>query len=281
MCTAEELKALHQEANALRLLRESADAPDYGRRVFSKVFTADVQRLVSMSDMWKNRAPPTPLVYDDVLALPAAAEPAPPTATAGLRDQRQLSLRETVELFESSLLALAHRRAAELKFDKDDDDIMDFVAATATLRAHVFGIDRQTRFAAKSMAGNIIPAIATTNGACTRELGGWRAGVEGGHGPHTARGRGPHTALIACTEGGMGAIDPTAIAAGLIVLQALHVLAGELDQCANIYLKYGVRSDHVIKRPGPPRSAGRMGVSPRAMGEFGTIWGDRRADVWT
>lgn len=50
-----------------------------------------------------------------------------------------------------------------LSFDKDDDDAMDFVTATANLRAHIFNIPQKSRFQVKSMAGNIIPAIATTN----------------------------------------------------------------------------------------------------------------------
>jgi ubiquitin-like 1-activating enzyme E1 B len=50
-----------------------------------------------------------------------------------------------------------------LVWDKDDDASMDFVTACANIRAAVFGIPRKTRFDVKSMAGNIIPAIATTN----------------------------------------------------------------------------------------------------------------------
>lgn len=71
-----------------------------------------------------------------------------------------------------------------LSFDKDDDDAMDFVTATANLRAHIFNIPQKSRFQVKckclhayhakwnhayalslyaAMAGNIIPAIATTN----------------------------------------------------------------------------------------------------------------------
>ena len=50
-----------------------------------------------------------------------------------------------------------------ISFDKDDIDTLDFVAASANLRSTVFGIDRKSRFDVKQMAGNIIPAIATTN----------------------------------------------------------------------------------------------------------------------
>ncbi len=48
-------------------------------------------------------------------------------------------------------------------WDKDDEPAMDFVAACANIRAHIFSIPNKSRFDVKSMAGNIIPAIATTN----------------------------------------------------------------------------------------------------------------------
>lgn len=51
----------------------------------------------------------------------------------------------------------------ELDWDKDDEEAMDFVTAASNVRAHIFGIDMKSRFDVKSMAGNIIPAIATTN----------------------------------------------------------------------------------------------------------------------
>lgn len=44
---------------------------------------------------------------------------------------------------------------------------MRFVTATSNLRSHVFGIDPlQSLYSAKGIAGNIIPAIATTNAIC-------------------------------------------------------------------------------------------------------------------
>lgn len=50
-----------------------------------------------------------------------------------------------------------------LSFDKDDEDTLDFVLATSNLRSAAYGIPQKTRFQVKEMAGNIIPAIATTN----------------------------------------------------------------------------------------------------------------------
>lgn len=53
------------------------------------------------------------------------------------------------------------------EFDKDDDLAMRFVTASSNLRSSVFGIEPlQSLYSAKGIAGNIIPAIATTNAIC-------------------------------------------------------------------------------------------------------------------
>lgn len=66
-----------------------------------------------------------------------------------------------------SLESLAARAAADpstpLSFDKDDPDALDFVTASSNLRSLVYSIPLKTRFEVKEMAGNIIPAIASTN----------------------------------------------------------------------------------------------------------------------
>jgi ubiquitin-like 1-activating enzyme E1 B len=49
------------------------------------------------------------------------------------------------------------------KFDKEDKDIVNFVYAASNLRAYNFSIKRESRFRIKEIAGNIIPAIASTN----------------------------------------------------------------------------------------------------------------------
>lgn len=50
-----------------------------------------------------------------------------------------------------------------MAFDKDDEWSMRFVAAASNLRAHVFSIPTLSFHDAKGIAGNIIPAIASTN----------------------------------------------------------------------------------------------------------------------
>ncbi|KAN0131930.1 hypothetical protein V8E53_010210 [Lactarius tabidus] len=85
----------------------------------------------------------------------------------GLKDQRSLSLRENLDLFVSSTERLSERlitgKEDIISFDKDDDDTLDFVTAAANLRSAAYGIPCKSRWEVKEMAGNIIPAIATTN----------------------------------------------------------------------------------------------------------------------
>lgn len=137
--------------------------------LFDKVFTADIERLRSVEEMWKSRTAPTPLVYETLLFQ---SRKAVPSKDAVLNDdQRIWSLEESLVVFNDSLDRLS-KRIIELRknnadptisFDKDDIDTLDFVAASANIRSEIFGIERKSRFDIKQMAGNIIPAIATTN----------------------------------------------------------------------------------------------------------------------
>ena len=140
------------------------------RRAFDKVFSEDVERLLRMEDMWRNRRRPIPIRYDEASCeeeAAAGAENGAGPSSSTLRDQKVLSLKDTIALFDESLLALARRIAQRpdepIAFDKDDVDTLNFVTATSNLRSRIYHIAPQTRFQVKEMAGNIIPAIASTN----------------------------------------------------------------------------------------------------------------------
>ncbi|XP_030831093.1 SUMO-activating enzyme subunit 2 isoform X2 [Strongylocentrotus purpuratus] len=130
-------------------------------KLFRKFFHEDIKYLLSMEKLWKKRRAPTPLDWNH---LPDTGEL---SNTKGnlLKDQRQWNLQNCVRVFAESLadLHLQSKDRGELVWDKDDPAAMDFVASTANIRSHIFGIPMKTRFDIKSMAGNIIPAIATTN----------------------------------------------------------------------------------------------------------------------
>ncbi|XP_011568472.2 SUMO-activating enzyme subunit 2 [Plutella xylostella] len=132
-------------------------------KLFTKLFGDDIRYLLSMENLWKKRRPPTPLVWTN---LPGKDDP--PAQHSGLPDQRVWSVHECAQVFSDSCKALqadlASRPAGDhLVWDKDDKSAMDFVTACANIRAHVFNIGTKSRFEIKSMAGNIIPAIATAN----------------------------------------------------------------------------------------------------------------------
>ncbi|GAA6010546.1 hypothetical protein JCM10207_001356 [Rhodosporidiobolus poonsookiae] len=180
-----EIANLRAESAAVRDLRAtlSVDVEGAAKRVFEKVYTADIERLLKMEDMWAHRRPPVPLKWDHFASASDASngngngavpivdangdKPATAKDEARIKDQRKLSERDSWGVFVDAVTRLCRRVASDpsepLSFDKDDDDTLDFVVGAANLRAAAFGIESQTRFQVKEYAGNIIPAIATTN----------------------------------------------------------------------------------------------------------------------
>ncbi|KAF4126342.1 ubiquitin-like 1-activating enzyme E1 B [Geosmithia morbida] len=175
---ADEIEELKRESQALKTIREAVGTPEFPRMLFDKVFNSDIERLRSVEGMWKSRKAPEPLSYETVLSQAKEAADAKQTVLAD--DQKVWDLEENLVVFNDSLERLS-ARLLELEkngeankdspnapgpviaFDKDDQDTLDFVVASANIRSTIFGIERKSRFDTKQMAGNIIPAIATTN----------------------------------------------------------------------------------------------------------------------
>lgn len=151
--------------------------------LFDKVYKDDITRLRSMEEMWKTRRPPEPLDYSTVIEKAAGALAS--TEAILKADQKPWTLEENIAVFKDSLNRLSTRMSEMqsvangdgpspmIAFDKDDEDTLDFVTAGANIRSIIFGIETKSRFDVKQMAGNIIPAIATTNamvaGLCVLE----------------------------------------------------------------------------------------------------------------
>jgi ubiquitin-like 1-activating enzyme E1 B len=169
---AAEIEQLKREAQALKRIRASMGTEDFARKVFEKVFTEDINRLRSMEDMWKTRRKPDILDFDQISSEASTVSP-----SIDKQDQKTWTPAENYAVFSLSLQRLSARLEAAranvpagndaappiLTFDKDDKDTLDFVAAASNLRAIIFSIPATSEFEIKQMAGNIIPAIATTN----------------------------------------------------------------------------------------------------------------------
>jgi ubiquitin-like 1-activating enzyme E1 B len=153
-----------QDGNVTRIsTRQWAQDNKYdAKMIFNKMFNEDIKYLLTMDKLWAKRRPPTPLDWD---TLSYEKEK---SAAGAIHDQIMWSLHECADILGGSIDKLKSNLEASdykdsLVWDKDDEAAMDFVAACANIRAHVFNIPQKTRFDIKSMAGNIIPAIATTN----------------------------------------------------------------------------------------------------------------------
>lgn len=112
--------------------------------------------------MWKARKPPTPLLWSES----TSDENDSMSNTEHTQNEMQVwSLSKCTNIFASSIAVLKrdHSNKEFLVWDKDYKPAMDFVTACANIRAHIFSIPQKSRFDIKSIAGNIIPAIATTN----------------------------------------------------------------------------------------------------------------------
>ncbi|KAL4990124.1 hypothetical protein BDW68DRAFT_155100 [Aspergillus falconensis] len=165
----EEIENLRREARALKGIRQSMGSSEFAQKVFDKVFKDDINRLRGMEDMWKTRKAPKPLDFEKLERTLSTVEPG-----VSFKDQGVWTVSENLAVFKDSLDRLSKRlktlqesgedgSPAVLVFDKDDVDTLDFVTASANLRATIFGIEPKSKFDTKQMAGNIIPAIATTN----------------------------------------------------------------------------------------------------------------------
>lgn len=131
--------------------------------LFEKLFNHDINYLLSMENLWKDRTKPSPLIYKDLIQDSASTS----SESNGFKLGNQIlwTLKECVEVFSKTVDKLNKRMISSgfQHWDKDDVTALNFVVAASNLRCKCFSIERKSPFDVKSLAGNIIPAISSTN----------------------------------------------------------------------------------------------------------------------
>jgi len=145
----------------------TADGTEIGKKIFAHLFEADIVKQAALEDLWsEKRPPPTPLSFDQASkdeTAPAQAQTSEPV----LATQRVPTVGGDTNGFVAAVAKMyGPERAATLGqsvFSKDDPVAMDFVHCAANLRMQNYRIGRLSRWDAQSIAGAIIPAVASTN----------------------------------------------------------------------------------------------------------------------
>mmetsp|Transcript_19321 Transcript_19321/g.36692 ORF Transcript_19321/g.36692 Transcript_19321/m.36692 type:complete len:455 (-) Transcript_19321:115-1479(-) len=135
------------------------------------LFQTEIEKQIKMDRYKTAEKVPIPLSSPD-LENAISTDEIPPTEKDTYQQTQIWSRAECILELTSCFLQIARStRGGENKgmqpppeFDKDDPLAMRFVTAASNLRSYIFQIDPiQSLYSAKGIAGNIIPAIATTN----------------------------------------------------------------------------------------------------------------------
>lgn len=132
-------------------LHISSDSPyDYLRHIFHD----DILAQCKLFDKWLERKPPVCISLVETTDWSSVPDEVSRVLTV---DEYQcMFLRSVSEILKNS-------QVGHLSFSKDDPVSVDFVAAASNLRMHNYHIPMLSRWDIESIAGAIVPAIATTN----------------------------------------------------------------------------------------------------------------------
>lgn len=137
-------------------VREYRDGKGSAKKLIEDLYHGEIRKQLDMDRYKTAKVQPTPLSKDLLVETPAA-----PSSQEDYPSTQVWSVGECIAELVACLESTEQRLPT---FDKDDSMGMRFVTASSNLRMSVFGIEPlQSLYSAKGIAGNIIPAIATTN----------------------------------------------------------------------------------------------------------------------
>lgn len=149
----------------------SGDAMTYARDVFAAIFKDEIEKKVKMGKYKGADRPPVPLNLTTLVKDDAVMR----ERTSPSFEERQRSFQEQRRVWDTSTCAQLFLMCVDAMFQTRPDEIgksvwskddrlgLCFVTCASNLRSDIFGIPRHSSFKIKEIAGNIIPAIATTN----------------------------------------------------------------------------------------------------------------------
>ncbi|XP_060848216.1 SUMO-activating enzyme subunit 2 [Rhopalosiphum padi] len=154
-------EAVSQDGSEKMSARNWAINNEYNpKKLLKKVFYDDIQYLLSMEDLYKDKEI-KPVLLDEALFNQEQVD------YNHVPDSELLTLEQCISMFLDCTSSIKQKLETSkngcLVWDKDDDDLMNFVVSSSNIRSAIFNIPFKSHFDIKSMAGNIIPAIATAN----------------------------------------------------------------------------------------------------------------------
>ncbi|ELP87981.1 ubiquitin-activating enzyme E1b, putative [Entamoeba invadens IP1] len=121
------------------------------RAVFEKAFYEDIKVLRESEDLWKLKKKPLLMTYDEMSKCATKVN--------------ESTLADLVFTYKTKFDELERRKekSGDFEYEKDDEMMVDFVSSLTNIRCFVFNLKAISKFEVQEKAGNIIPAIATTN----------------------------------------------------------------------------------------------------------------------
>ena len=132
------------------------------------LYNTEIQKQLDMDRFKTAQKVPTCVSVDMIQKIAKDVESPAPSKLDSYKQTQVLSSEDCIaEAISCIMDAVSFARSGGAllpEFDKDDARAMRLVTCSSNLRSYVFGIEPlQSHYSAKGIAGNIIPAIATTN----------------------------------------------------------------------------------------------------------------------
>eukprot|EP01071_Lankesteria_metandrocarpae_P005618 Lankesteria_metandrocarpae@DN4066_c0_g1_i1.p1 len=146
---------------------DTADAArTFAHKISNALFVKDIKAQANLPGAWEARKPPVPVELDTSVESEFAAATGSTSPTGSDDSFRVWSSQEAVHRFINAIVQMKTDRAEDcgkVVFDKDDPLAVEFVTAAACVRMTNFHMQRMSKWKVESIAGAIVPAIASTN----------------------------------------------------------------------------------------------------------------------